>query len=610
MKKLLIGLGVVALIAAGVFLYSAYGGFGKELKAPTGVPFVNAVPDDWNAYKQAKMAARDTHIAQHQIAYNRFADFAESETDGLPYIILKLLPVIAPEYWGEGDNFLSVMGLFYDERLPGAPVPRGMGFSGLSRVDPLGNIDYASFACGACHIGRVRLDNNKIYYLDGGINAEFNVVGYRKRVVQTINKITGSETDPQKRVALVTQKILAALDQMHASNPTYFYKNFSYENRIFNAAYEQSQIDLFKKTASETIPQFMKHHESEYHGWEKFVDKYYQGAQPQLLDGLPGMEDAIGFNTVKANANLKLNPLTKPFASLALPPSHGVTDIMAVWEQNTHDPLWDEENKDLVNGGGQWTGHIPLPMYKNIAAQLTIGYENVDVRVSAFAEEVLDKMPASVYPFDVDVELAKKGQVLFAENCAACHQPHNGKVYRNIGTDKGRANIAGLFVTLGAVSGFTDVCGADTVVQMYGKDAKPCAEYKGVSLKGKKSLAMTPPKQHDGYNALPLVGLWAQAPYLHNGSVPTLYHLLVPSERPAIFIKSRLDYDKKLIGFAWNMDDVANNKEGYIFDTRLAPAMSNQGHDKDIQQGDKTFKLNWADNKEGALAIIEYLKTL
>lgn len=610
MKKLLLGLVGIAVVGAGVFLYSANGGFGKDLTAPTGVPFVNTVPDDWDTYKQAKMAARDAHIAKHQTAYNRFADFAESETDGLPYIILKLLPVVAPEYWGEGDNFLSVMGLFFDERLPGAPVPRGMGFSGLSRENLAGNIDYASFSCGACHIGRVRLDDNKIYYLDGGINAEFNVVGYRKRVVQTIDKLAGAETDPQKRIELVTQKILAALEQVHASNPSYFYKNFVYENRSFDASYEQAQIDLFKKTASAVIPQFMKHHENEYHGWEKFVDKYYKGAQPQLLDGLPGMEDAIGFNTVKANANFKLNPLTKPFASLALPPSHGVTDIMAVWEQNTHDPLWNADKTDVINGGGQWTGHIPLPMYKNIAAQLTIGYENVDVRVSAFAEEVLDKMPASVYPFDVNVDLAKKGQALFAENCAACHQPHNGKVYRNIGTDMGRAKIAGLFVTLGAISGFTDVCGADTVVQMYGKDAKPCAEYKGVSLADKKSLAMTPPKLHDGYNALPLVGLWAQAPYLHNGSVPTLYHLLVPSERPAVFIKSRLDYDKKLVGFAWSPSEASDHKEGYVFDTRLAPALSNQGHDKDIQQDGKTFKLNWTNDQEGAAAIIEYLKTL
>lgn len=611
MKKIIIGVGFLVILSS-ISLYYVYGGFGKALEAPTGTPYVKLVPDDWVAYQQTKMAARDTHIAQYQTAYNRFADFAESETDGIPYIVLKLLPVLAPEYWGEGDNFLSVMGLFMDERLPGAPVARGMGFSGLSRAEPLGNIDFASFSCGACHIGRVRLDNNQFYYLDGGANSEFNVVGYRKRLVQTIDKLAGLETDPQQRAQIVTQKILAALDETHARNPTYFYKNFAYETRTFNATYEQAQIDLFKKSALTTVAQFIKHHENEYHGWKKFVDKYYPGAQAQLLDGLPGMEDAIGFNTVKANANLKLNPLTRPFASLAMPPSHGVTDIMVVWEQNLHDPLWSPDKKQLISGGGQWTGHIPLPIYKNIAAQLTIGYDNVDVSVSAFAEEVLDKMPASVYPFDVDVTLAKKGQALFAENCAACHQPHNGKVYQNLGTDMGRAKIAGLFVTLGAVGGFTEVCDADTVVQMYGKDVKPCGQYKEVSLAGKKLLAMTAPKQHQGYNALPLVGLWAQAPYLHNGSVPTLYHLLMPNERPPVFVKSRLDYDKDLIGFKWALDEAGQSqaKEGYLFDTRLSPAMSNQGHDKDIKQDGKTFKLNWTDNKEGALAIIEYLKTL
>lgn len=605
MKKWLTGLTLVA-VAGGVYGYYLMGGFAKDLAAPAGEPVVKAVPDDWESFKRDKMAARDAHITHYQTAYNRFADFAESESDGIPYIILKLLPQLAPEFWGEGDNFLSVMGLFYDERLPGAPVPRGMGFSGLARANPTGNIDYASFSCGACHIGRVRTDEGKFYYLDGGINSEFNVVGYRKRLVASINKMTAGETDPAKQAQLVRAQVFAALDQVHAADPTYFYRDFHYEDRHFDAAYEQAQIDLFKASADKTIAQFISHHVNEYEGWKKFVAKYYKGAETQLLDGLPGTEDAIGFNTVKANANLKKNPLTTPFASFALPPSHGVTDIMVVWEQNLHDPLWNTEKSDVINGGGQWTGHIPLPIYKNIAAQLTIGYEDVDVRVSAFAEEILDKMPASVYPFEVDVALAKKGQALFAENCAACHQPHNGKVYRNLGTDMGRANIAGLFVTLGAISGFTDVCGADTVVQMYGKDAKPCAQYKGVSLEGKKSLAMTPTKLHDGYNALPLVGLWAQAPYLHNGSVPTLYHLLVPDERPAAFVKSRLDYDRKLVGFAWD----APGSEGYVMDTRLAPALSNKGHDRDIQQDGKTFKLNWSQDKEGAFALLEYLKTL
>lgn len=614
MKKVLIGVASLSAIA-GFFLYKAYGGFAAPLEAPNGVPYVKPVPADWAAYQAERMMARDLHIQNLQPEYNRFADFAESETDGVPLVILKLLPKLAPEFWGEGDNFLSVMGLFFDERLPGAPVPRGMGLSGLAREKPLGNIDYASFSCGACHIGRVRIPESgenhpeHIYYLDGGINSEFNVVGYRKRLNQTIDKITAGEKNPQKKVDLFTQAVLAQLDQVHQSDPNYFYRNFKYEDKVFDAAYESAQIELFKKQAPSYVAEFIKHHVNEYDGWKSFVAKYYVGAEPLLLDGMPGTEDAIGFNTVKANYNFKQKWFTKPFAGLALPPSHGVTDIMAVWEQNLHDPEWNSEKTDLINGGGQWTGHIPLPMYKNIAAQLTIGYENIDVRVSAFAEKVLDKMPAAVYPFPVDVELAKKGQSLFAENCAACHQPHNGKVYNNIGTDDGRARIAGLFVTLGAISGFTDVCGADTEVNMLEKLEKPCATFKGVSLAGKQSLAMTPTKQHEGYNALPLVGLWAQAPYLHNGSVPTLYHLLVPGERPEIFVKSRLDFDTQKVGFVWEQN-AGNSNEGYLLDTRLAPALSNKGHDRDIQQGEKLFKLDWANDKEGAMALIEYLKTL
>ncbi len=65
-----------------------------------------------------------------------------------------------------------------------------------------------------------------------------------------------------------------------------------------------------------------------------------------------------------------------------------------------------------------------------------------------------------------------------------------------------------------------------------------------------------------------------------------------------------------MAGFAWNTNDTTANKEGYVFDTRLSPAMSNKGHDKNIQQDGKIFKLNWSDDKAGALAIIEYLKTL
>ena len=55
------------------------------------------------------------------------------------------------------------------------------------------------------------------------------------------------------------------------------------------------------------------------------------------------------------------------------------------------------------------------------------------------------------------------------------------------------------------------------------------------------------------YAARPLYGIWAAAPYLHNGSVPTLYHLLLPpDQRPKTFALGARDYDPVKLGFVVN----------------------------------------------------------
>ena len=123
-------------------------------------------------------------------------------------------------------------------------------------------------------------------------------------------------------------------------------------------------------------------------------------------------------------------------------------------------------------------------------------------------------------------------------------------------------------------------------------------------------MSMRDPKDCEGYNALPLGGIWAQAPYLHGGSVPTLYHLLIPDERPDVFIKSRLDYDTKNVGFEWRDGEEFRKGEGYEFDTTAFPTVSKQGHDKDIHEDGTLYKLDWSDDRDGAKAIIEYMKSL
>jgi hypothetical protein len=53
-----------------------------------------------------------------------------------------------------------------------------------------------------------------------------------------------------------------------------------------------------------------------------------------------------------------------------------------------------------------------------------------------------------------------------------------------------------------------------------------------------------------GYKFRPLTGIWATAPYLHNGSVPTLYDLLLPpSDRPTSFYVGTREFDPVKVGF-------------------------------------------------------------
>jgi mono/diheme cytochrome c family protein len=579
------------------------------LEAPPPPAVVSEVPENWEQAQAGKYQEKSNYIQSRQVAYDWFGNFAFSEIDGIPYIALKLLPKLAPQLWGSDENFLDAVGLFIDERQKSYPVARGIGFSGLSRAEVQGNIDYASFTCGACHIGRVRLESGQIDYLDGGVNTTFNIALFRVKLYQTLQTAYAGETGDNK-YRLLTQKLLDTLDTVHQQNPNYFYSNFQTSGRNFDTGYEAAQIALFKQNAEQTIKQFAQRVEAEYEGFGALIAKNYAGLESEMLAGFPGMADATGLSAINGYISLRKIPIIKGFASVTLPSEPGITDFMSVWEQDKRRASWDESHARLINGGGQWNGNVPMPIYRNLIAMLTLGLEKTDVRVAAFAEELLDGLPASPYPFNVDIELAKKGQALFAEHCADCHQPKNGKVYDNLGTSMKRAYVVGTLLNYAAHKQLYANCAPDTTIQLEGKDIKPCAEFDGVSLDGKKDLLMSPNNEHRGYNARPLSGVWAQAPYLHNGTVPTIYHLLVPDERPAGFIKSRLDYDSRYLGFSWNAEQTTHPDEGYLFQVNAIPALSNKGHDKDIVEGKRTYRLNWSDDKQGAFAIIEYLKTL
>jgi hypothetical protein len=103
-----------------------------------------------------------------------------------------------------------------------------------------------------------------------------------------------------------------------------------------------------------------------------------------------------------------------------------------------------------------------------------------------------------------------------------------------------------------------------------------------------------------GYKARPLAGIWATAPYLHNGSVPTLYDLLqTPAKRPRLFYVGTRRFDPQKVGYA--SEQAPDNT--FVFRThdetgRPIPGNDNAGHD----YGPLSEEQIWA--------LVEYMKTL
>jgi hypothetical protein len=196
------------------------------------------------------------------------------------------------------------------------------------------------------------------------------------------------------------------------------------------------------------------------------------------------------------------------------------------------------------------------------------------------------------YPFPIDRQLARKGERVFVQNCARCHGTYGEKwTYPNkiipidvIGTDRKRF---------------------EGISRKFG-------EYYNQSWFGHENAGWLaddyPARNPVGYQAPPLDGIWATAPYLHNGSVPTVYQVLNSRSRPRIYTRSfrtgKEDYDPVRLGWKVTvlrrgadprLPDVERRK---VYDT-MQPGRGNGGH----TFGDKLTEAE-------RMAVIEYLKTL
>lgn len=101
----------------------------------------------------------------------------------------------------------------------------------------------------------------------------------------------------------------------------------------------------------------------------------------------------------------------------------------------------------------------------------------------------------------------------------------------------------------------------------------------------------------EGYQGMPLDGVWLRAPYLHNGSVPTLATLLMPPpQRPKVFYRGYDVYDQVNVGFVTQGEQA--ERAGWKHEVNVR-GDGNQGH---------TYGTELAAEEKAAL--VEYMKTL
>lgn len=237
----------------------------------------------------------------------------------------------------------------------------------------------------------------------------------------------------------------------------------------------------------------------------------------------------------------------------------GAVDYPSIWNQRIRE-----------NGWFHWDGNNSSLDERNISAALAGGaaewlFEHRSVRR---VSDWLADLPPPAFSGPVDSALASRGATVYGrEGCGGCHDvgnPQMGQV-TDLALLKTDGERADLFSTQ-MVKYFRDVG-------------------KGYSYRFSHYRAT------NGYVNMPLDGIWARGPYLHNGSVPTLADLLEPgTKRPVTFRRGCTNFDPVRVGYACDT--------GFVFDTSLR-GNGNGGHD---------YGTGLSIDEKAAL--LEYMKTL
>lgn len=296
--------------------------------------------------------------------------------------------------------------------------------------------------------------------------------------------------------------------------------------------------------------------------------------------------------------------------------------------------LWGASHLDVVQWNGSAPNAGPGPLVQNATTGLAVfgelnihrgglGYgSSIAIENLGMIQDLWYDLSAPVWPEQtlgpINQLLAEQGSTIYQRECVSCHTlAQQGDAaelkatlvdVKTVGTDPTMAtNFVNAKVKTGAFEGEKLMVLAGPVLgeEAYAIEVvvhaaigalleRPWQSFKA-GLNGFHTVFKAPLHQRPWvYKARPLSGIWASAPYLHNGSVPTLSALL-SAQRPQQFKVGKVEFDPVAVGLSTTVLDTAQVSD---FNTQ-APGNANTGHLYGTGLG--------ASEKN---ALLEYLKTL
>jgi hypothetical protein len=324
-----------------------------------------------------------------------------------------------------------------------------------------------------------------------------------------------------------------------------------------------------------------------------------------------------------------------------------MTELKSVGDIKTDAPvslpfLWDFSHHNVT----QWNGSAPvIPLAFNVAGALAI-FAKYDHKAGWFEDpstarlpilrkmqQLLDRLRSPRWPQNIlgpiDEKRAEAGKTLFQSKCQICHaiqertQPLKPLKVAMIKTGESTTIIDGeVLPPLYTESKMTENAQKAELMDAKGKKMKASDKLvsatkdiilssshpgEGVVLLAEAVSAVfrwwsdLSPEPSPAYKARPLDGIWATAPYLHNGSVQNLYELLLPQgKRTKQFCVGNREFDPKHVGFVMTTETECSAKNLFWLDT-TQEGNHNTGHDG------PRFGV---DSDEQIGELVEYLKTL